>query len=222
MLVSEITTLSCDSNGRGDLPQPRPRIVLRISLRATMFIIGVLCALLAWTVHRAHKQKRVVGWIEGVGGAVVYDYQAVFEPTIRGTLPGPDWLCELIGIDFFATVAAVGLDNTEVTEVWKLVDVTELAVLGLQNTKVSDLASLSRLTCVSHLDLTGTQVTDVTPLANLTELQYLLLRGTQVTDLSPLERLRELKMLDVRDTPVTDRDVAKLQLAFPDCWIKSN
>ncbi len=204
------------------MPQPRPKSVFRISLRTTVFVIGVLCVLLGWTVHNAHKQRRVVGWVEGMGGVVVYDYQAVFEPTIRGTLPGPDWLCELIGIDFFATVVAVGLDDTQVTEVLKLEDLTELAVLGLPNTKVSDLVSLSRLTSVSNLDLTGTQVTDVTPLANLTKLQYLLLRGTQVTDLSPLEELRELKMLDVRDTNVTDKEVAKFQLAFPDCWIKWN
>lgn len=27
-------------------------------------------------------------------------------------------------------------------------------------------------------------------------------------------------MLDVRNTNVTDNEVAKIQLEFPDCWIK--
>jgi len=75
-------------------------------------------------------------------------------PTIEATLR------ELIGIDFFATVVGVGLDNTQVTEVLPLEDLTQLAVLGLPNTQISDLSSLSKLTHLSDLDLAGTQVTD--------------------------------------------------------------
>jgi len=181
---------------------PRKRL-FRFSLRTMLVVVTVLCVLLGWKVYQVNKQKRVVAWVWDMGGAVVYDYEdykfdeeCVWVGTGPG-LPGPDWLCELVGVDYFATILMVGLSNTQ----------------------VSDLSPLENLTNLEQLFLLNTPISEVSPLAKLTRLKTLDLGHTQVTDLSPLANLTKLKTLWLNDTNVTDEEVAKLQKALPNCRI---
>ncbi len=76
--------------------------------------------------------------------------------------------------------------------------------LDLDNTQVSDLVPLRELTGLKTLRLDRTQVSDLSPLFELTGLQWLYLKQTQVSNLAPLKALTKLQMLWLDQTQVHD------------------
>ena len=90
--------------------KPRRRW-FQYSLRTLFVLVTVLCVCLAVTANRARRQREAVKAIESVGGQVRYEYQYVSgqEP------PGPEWLRELIGDEYFVSVVVVYL-NPDFTE----------------------------------------------------------------------------------------------------------
>ena len=54
--------------------------------------------------------------------------------------PGPEWLRELVGEEYFVTIDYVGLHNTKVTDVGleHLEGLTNLKRLNLVNTQITD------------------------------------------------------------------------------------
>ena len=204
------------------------RRFLRFNLSSLLLVVLVLCIWLGWKVERARKQREAVNWIRKSGGSVIYDYR--IDDNYRGIAnaepPGPKWLMEQLGIDFFDDVAEVilwekqvsdvsplaGLTNLQwlylthnvVSDVTPLAGLTKLQLLVLSGNPVSDVTPLAGLVSLEKLDLRRTQVTDVTPLAGLTNLEWLYLNDTSVTDVSPLAGLASLEKLNLRGTQVTD------------------
>jgi len=86
--------------------KPRRRW-FQFSLRTLLVLLTVLCVWLGVTVNRARKQREAVAAIEALGGYVRYEYQygSGQEP------PGPKWLRELIGEEYFVSVVYVVLHN---------------------------------------------------------------------------------------------------------------
>lgn len=102
-------------------------------------------------------------------------------------------------------------------------DLTQLSILNVQNTQVSDLRALEELSGLQELSLINTPVSDLRALAGLSGLQVLNLRNTQVSDLLPLVGLSKLAgegvnaLLDIglsfTGTPAAELDDAHRALA---------
>ncbi len=188
---------------------------LRFSLRTILILLTVGCIWLGLTVHRVTKQRKVVRWVTELGGIAIYDYEQE-NPFIDKKTPAPEWLCNLIGIDFFATVVEVHLQSiNSVSDVTPLANLTNLKELDLRSTQVSDITPLSNLTKLENVYLGHTHVHDVKPLANLTNLKRLDLQGTLVSDVAPLSKLRSLGLLDLSHTEVSHEDCRLLQKPLP-------
>lgn len=158
-----------------------------------LVVVTVLCVVLGWKVREVQRQKAAVAMVEARAGAVIYDYED--GESYDGRLPGPDWLCELIGVDYFATVSVVGFQ------------------------KYKDISSLADLTKLEHLLLSDAEQTDLKIVANLTNLKTLALDNGEFTDVSLLANLSELEELQLIDIKIADEEVAKLQKALPHCTI---
>jgi len=93
-------------------PSKLRRRWFQFSLRTLFVLVTVLCVWLAVTANRARNQREAVAAIEELGGSVRYEYQNSFgqEP------PGPKWLRELVGEEYFVSVVDVFLHNTKVTD----------------------------------------------------------------------------------------------------------
>lgn len=155
--------------------RPRLKSMLRISLRTLFVLTTILCVWLGMKVRQVERQKEVVRWIEEMGGTAVHGYvfkrpEGTNEHVLYNTSnpPGPDWLCELVGVDYFSTVTFVGLHYTQ----------------------VSDLSPLANLSDLETLSLIHTPVTDVSPLLTLTNLRLLWLDETAVTE-EDIAKLKE-------------------------------
>jgi hypothetical protein len=148
-------------------------------LLIVVLLLSVLLGWFAMRMRQAERQRQAVEARRKAGGTVLYDYQFHEESgSATGVLesPVPAWLRELMGEDFFASVAAVGFHDPEVS------------VLESRSVTVDDadavLEHVAGLTGVVRLELSANQVTDagLEHLRGLTELGLLFLHGTHVTE----------------------------------------
>jgi hypothetical protein len=131
------------------------------------FLVSLGMSWFATRMQRARQQKAAVEEIERLGGDVEYDY-AVDQsgnPISGAVPPGPAWLRNLLGNDFFATVVEANfLSSSSVTDasLGHLKRLTQLQRLFLCRTKVTDagLEHLNGLTKLRELKLSDTKVAD--------------------------------------------------------------
>jgi energy-converting hydrogenase Eha subunit A len=184
-------------------------------------VVAFPCSWLAVEIKAAYEQKEVVDAIVGVHGAICYDYEsdASRGPARRPQPPAPEWLQNLLGTDFFASVASVDCPN-EITEA-QMAGLTRLQILRLSDTRITDaaLAHLAGLPRLESLGLLRTRVTDagLAHLAGLTRLESLYISNfppflTPITDagLAHLSGLTRLQILVLSETSITDAGLAHL------------
>jgi hypothetical protein len=233
------------------VPRPRRRW-LRFSLRTLMIAVTLFCVAAGVVSSNAMRQKRAVERIKSLRAvAVYYDYQldGKLNPhSVEPVAPGPDWLRNLLGVDYFATVTSVrvnvGTDefleaaadlphlrdlriacDSKITDhAWEhLKELNELESLYLRGIHDSGMTNLRGLTQLRTLYITGTDLTGagLENLQELTQLGTLNLTDTKVTDagLASLKGLTQLRRFQLWKTEVTDDGVKDLKKALPGCQI---
>jgi hypothetical protein len=197
----------------------------QFSIRSLLVLtaaVAIPCSWLAVEMKKAREQERVIAAITALQGGAIYDWRE-FDPDFKllpnvrppGPVwrpPGPVWLRNLLGVDFFARVWNVDLNNTKLTDpgIAILKGLTDLQNLDFSGTEVTDagLVHLKHLTKLEYLGFSGTKVTGpgVEHLAGLAHLRYLHFNNTGMTDvgLEHLKGLTTLHTLLTRDNPVTD------------------
>jgi Leucine-rich repeat (LRR) protein len=180
----------------------------RLSLRTFFVLLTIGCVLLRWQVIPAIQQREAVEVVRAAGGGLAYDFEK-FQGSLlfnkpRGNPPGPPWLRDLIGVDFFANVIQVDCQHTQFKRVAELAKLPRLRKLNLNGTSVNDLFPITKLTNMNTLECRETGITSLTPLKGLVELDFLQLNGTNVSDLGPLSDLQKLQHLYLRKTPIQD------------------
>jgi len=199
-------------------PPKRKRRWFQFSLRSLLIftmICAVACGLLGKRMEQKRKEREGVEAILRLGGTVRYDYQEG-----NGKPPGPDWLRDLAGKDFFSAVVEVRLlGNPKVTdaELAHLEEMPQLQVLNIFATNVTDagLSHLRRLSKLERLYLGNTRITDagLINLQGLNRLQRISLWKTKVTDagLEQVQELSNLRELYLHSTNVSDAGLAHLK-----------
>ena len=202
-------------------PKPRRRW-LQYSLRTFFVLLTVACVWLGVVVHRAHEQERAVEWVRDLEEVVYYDYEIDEDGhfIVDASAPGPKWLVDLLGVDYFQDVFLIRIQHHQVNDLTPLAGFKSLKWAALSGTQVRDLTPLTKLTSLSWLGLAKTHVSDLTPLVGLKDLSSIGLKGTQVRDLTPLAKLTTLRGLDLINTPVSKEQVEKLRHALPNCNIQ--
>jgi hypothetical protein len=220
----------------------------QFSLRTLMIFVtlfAVACSWFAVKMQQARRQREAVEAIVKLGGKVMYDYQSreqnepvvaivksggqvmydyqFYEYEIQSARPpGPAWLRNILGDDFFCTVVDAQPKDDASMPILK--DLSGIRTLNLRYSQVTDagLEYLKGLPQLKLLLLSGTQVTDagLEHLKGLTQLQRLELNAN-ITDtgLEHLKGLPQLKYLQLIDTKVTDEGVKKFRQALPNCHI---
>ena len=193
----------------------------RFGLLSFLLFITAFCLWLGWHVEQARRQREAVAWVQEMGGKVQYEYEYAKNGKREANPqpPGPKWLRQLFGIDFWDEVVFIYIHNERMSDITRLARLTSLKHLNLDNTQVRDVAPLAGLTNLNWLSLYGTEVKDVTPLAKVGNLRKLDLGDTQVKDVKPLSGLKQLRELHLILTQVSQEDVEMLQEALPDCGI---
>jgi hypothetical protein len=202
---------------KADSPK-RKRHRFQFSLRTLLIftmVCAVACGWLGKRIEQKRKEREGREAIVSLGGSVRYDYQDG-----NGKPPGPDWLRDLAGENFFSAVVEVrllGNPNVGDAELAHLEGMPQLQVLNIFATNVTDagLLHLKGLTRLKRLYLGNTRVTDagLTCLRGLNQLQEMSLWKTKVTNagLEHVEELANLRELYLHSTNISDAGLAHLK-----------
>ena len=180
-------------------------------------------------MKNAREQNEAADKLTKMNGYVLYDWQTNADDNSLTSAqpPGPKWLRNLLGSDFFASVVFVlchddyadaKLADLEITDagLTHLAGLTQLHHLGLNNTRITDggLAHLAGLTQLRWLRLDNTRIADggLAHLAGLTQLEELDLSNTKITDagLDRLGGLIRLRALYLESTRISDAGLANV------------
>jgi hypothetical protein len=204
-------------------PKPRRRL-FSISLRTLLVLVTVFAIWLGWRTTRAHKQRDAVARIRELGGVVSYDYEYSDD---KGWIsdavpPGPRWMHDIAGVDFFATVVSVALwipggdrctddDLQCLTSLprtkWLMIEGTSLVT----NQGLEHLGSLAELRNLSLTDLSNVSDRGVAELTKLRKLESLIVERCNVTGVM-LQSLSEcpLSAITLNGCPIEDEQLVHL------------
>ena len=181
------------------------------SLPLVALVVVIPCSWFVVKIRQADGQRELRDVIWAADGSVYYDCEYDDGRYLPGvTPPGPAWLRQWLGIDFFADVVGVSTHRKMLS--------SRSDPLGLDyRLRESSFADSGITYAPGFLDDDTLE-----HLQGFPKLRELRLMGTHVTDagLERLEDLPNLRHLDLRLTQVTDEGVDRLQEALPECRIE--
>jgi len=213
-----------DENSQNEKPKPWRRLG-RFSLRFLFVVMTIIAIYLGMLTVRARHQRQVVDMVLQLGGQVTYLHSRTKpddpkEVDFNLQPPGPDWLRNLVGQDYFLNVVLIHLQGKNITDdqLGMIAKLPYLDNLTLSDTQITDkgIAHLKNVKNLRVLFLSRTKIGDagVAHLAGLTNLMDLHLNETNITDaglvhLSGLVNLSD--WLNLANTQVTDTGIQHLR-----------
>jgi hypothetical protein len=187
------------------------------SLLVAVTLFGIACSWFAVKMGQANRQKKAVEVLLKSGGNVFYDYQYDASGSLtkaffagKATPPGPTWLRQWLGDDFFTNAVGLHPNRTTDADLEHLKDLPRLKAISLHSSKITDdgLNRIKALSQLETLDLQSTEITDagLETLKEIPSLKSLCLFDTKITDagLKNLQGLIELHYLILNDTEISD------------------
>ena len=201
------------------------------SLRSLLAVMLVVCLLLGHVANRGRQQRQAVARIEQRDGYVGYDWEPESALWITRHLPvwdskepareppGPKWLRDLMGDEYFQEVVCVRLQGPATNDDLALIaDLDEVRILMLDGSSgVSDrgLEHVGKLHELDTLWLGGTSITDggLRHLCGLRKLERLDLQVAGITDAGTvhLESLKSLEDLALYGTQIGDPGMQRIR-----------
>lgn len=171
-------------------------------LSTLLIFVGGFAVWPAVVSYHANLQKRAVEVIKASGGEVRYDFEYdrnLDRRTDDPAPPGPDWLRNVIGVDYFASVTCVDFRNAD--------DRSLAAVAGLPN--------LRALVLTGDLNVTDAGLGWLAKNYQLEELRIDGCRNLTDAGLKHLRGLKSLWGLATSGTDITPKGVRELAASIP-------
>ena len=203
---------------------PKPaRRWLRFSLRSMLLLVVVIAIPMGWKVNRARNQRVVVAELQTMHAEIVYDYQIV---KVKGGWdygnlppPGPIWLTDLLGKEYFFDVYSVGVWGPYVTDetlalIAKLPEVADVSIGGQNRITDGGLAHFAGMHNLEVVALYSDRITGtgLVHLAKLKRLKSLCAMGwINDSSLGHISMLGRLELLNIYGaTQITDEGLAHI------------
>jgi hypothetical protein len=204
----------------------------RYSLRGLFICTALIALWIGPKAHRARQDRFAVQAIQDVGGHVIYDYMRAQSDEVQGDLakaipPGPKWLREFVGDEFFMRPVELVFRKEKITDegLQQVSLFRDLKAIHLEDRGISDagVKHLATAETVEYLCLDENRITDegLLHLIGLQCLNRLDLDFNRITDggLEHLSRMNNLKTLCIRGNLVTRDGVTRLQRMRPELQI---
>jgi Leucine Rich repeat len=215
------------------IAKPKRRL-FRFSLRTLLVFMTIASIAFGWLgfkMRQAGRQREAVKAIEETGGRVVYDYHMDNPPDgfvfggpfligperNQSARPGPAWLRDLLGDDFFINVAYVKVGTSDSINLVHLRQFQRVQWIDVSyNSLVTDagLVHMQGLPDLRVLYLGRSQVTDagLIHIRETTRLEELRIGALPVTDagMVHLRKMTRLRELELEYSKVTDAGLIHL------------
>lgn len=206
--------------------------ICRFRARTLLALMVAIAIPLGWKVNCVRAQRHAVEVITEAEGRIRYDCEkAYYEqwklPLAEESFPGPLWLRQIVGNDFFAHVVEIWLDNAigdqDALLVTSVPAMPYLTVVVAPRISDEGVAQLTKVPSLEYMMVGGRIRGDnLGDLATIATLSYLSLSSPDLTDAALLE-LRgctQLKGLVIQQAErVTDKAIAELHQTLPLCHI---
>ena len=189
--------------------------LVRFSLKAflaTVIVFGLVAGIF---FQRVNSQKNAVNWIESHGGSCIYDFAWHGKNAFGRNMPA-NWIVDFLGVDFFANVYQVDLDDCQLESMDKLSQIKNLKRLYLRNSNVDDLGFIEQHKGLEDLCISGTNISDISPIAHLTDLIFLQMIDTPAKDVSCLAELKQLHSVTLPNN-IDEKQIENLKRELPNC-----
>ena len=199
----------------------------QFSLRTLLIVVtlfAVACSWFAVKMGQAKRQREAVEVLSKSVDSIFYDYQCNSSGSLtaaavvgKASPPGPTWLRQWLGDDFFTNVVSLHLHRIADADLEYVRDFPKLKILGLHWNKITDngLKHIKALDQLQALDLQSTEITDkgLESLGGFSSLQWLSLFNTKITDagLKNLQGLKEIHDLYLGETEITDSGLENIK-----------
>ena len=202
----------------------------RMSLRlvfAMVTAVALVCILAGARLVSASKQRTLASEVRSLGGNVMHDIQWT-DPAFLETRDGwlvPNWLVDVLGIDFFAAIEQVSFSrgnpsDSELAEI----NLPGIPTLRISSDRVSDesldwICRQESLKCL-WIERTNISAGGLQRLRHLPNLEGLILFGVPADyDVNKLATLTQLKYLIIRQSRLPGDAVEVLHRLLPACEI---
>lgn len=197
-----------------------PRRFLRFGLRTFLVAVTVICIWVGTVKNQADKQTEVVAMVGQINGYCRYDFQfddhGKFDP--NGESSVPQYLLDLLGVDFFHDVVEVNFYQAKSTNYlfamdsgsfrmvdreWRIFDPARQEIAARIIDEIQTLESLRiiGLRAMDDMDSVFEELSKLNQLERIT-----VLKGGDLSDqgMASLGNLRNLKYFSIEDTKIGD------------------
>jgi hypothetical protein len=185
-----------------------PRFQFRLrSLLVLTLIVAVPCAYCSRKLERKRREREVLKTVSDCGADVVFDYQSDKRGGVQAEPPGPKWLREILGDDFFGEATFCFARIIEDVEAERLTNaLKELPYLEEVEVEM----------CGMDTDATLAKLAELTQIKDLHLSSAMRLTDAGLMHLKRLTGLRRLSMAG----EFSDAAIRELQKALPNCRIE--
>ena len=177
----------------------QPKVQFKIRTLLVLIFLSSFIAMAGSLAHTSFEQDKIVERLERKN--VLYDYEFKDgQAVLHRAPPGPSWIKEKLGSNFFARVTHVKLYRKEINNIESIFNLHQLEHLSLFDCdSLTDVSYIEHFKKLVYLDLGNCDgLTDVEPLKGATNLEHLdLFSCANVSDLNCVENLTQLKYLDI-------------------------
>ena len=109
---------------------------------------------------------------------------------------------DVIPPEFYTNLTSLDLNNTNISDLNFLIEMTSLKKLVLANNRIADFNPLANLADLTLLDLDNTGIANLDPLTAMANLKYLNLNNNGISDVHQLAYFPLLKDLKIRNNAI--------------------
>ncbi len=164
-----------------------------------------------WSSQDARTATRCLRLLRLIGGSRSKAYLAAIQRLVSGSSQlTAEWMlasCELSGGRLkwpFQEERYIFVDNTHVSDLTPLENLTEIVHFSAANTRVNDLNIFQKMRSLSSLDIRQTNISDLSPLKNHHLLTALSISNTRIGDLNGINSAVNLRSLRARNCNISD------------------
>lgn len=116
-------------------------------------------------------------------------------------------IVSLEGIQYCKSLKQITLLKSEISDISRLAELSELNTVIVIDSKVTDISALTELSKLELLAIGNNQISDISALANNVNLTVLYAENNQISDISALAKLTQLIDLNVSGNQISDISV---------------
>ncbi|MEM9411886.1 MAG: hypothetical protein AAGA30_12275 [Planctomycetota bacterium] len=189
---------------------------MRFRIKSILILVAFVALCFAFVrpwILRSQQQRQAIEIIESCGGRVAYayQYQSSAPHLIKNPPEDPNWLCRLLGSEYFRSPVylVVNAGNVEAANALGAFTFEKHPPQRFPRPESLDALNLMAVR-IKHLDLRYSWIDDLSFLKGARALEVLNAPNQGITEFNPLVGIDSLRVLDLSSNPIASCDLSEM------------